>query len=324
MPVGSESEVATIPSRSAREGGAGCAVDIIIVTYRRPLALARCVDSAVWVGTRFTEDSLGRAVQIWVVDNGNSDDVAKLVHQRASQLPAGSGVTLSYVPSPANLGVAGGRNLGFSCGTAPYAVFLDDDAVFSSADCLDNVVETFERYPTCVAQAFRCLLPDGTESRTEMPYQARASLIPVHCFMGVGHAIARARLPEAVLYPPLLPYGHEEWYACLRIHDAGGAVLFNPLVCVTHFREVSGRHAQKNLYMARNKVRIAILTLPWPFVLTHVVAWCGWLVLRGQARHLVSFLSGCAADYRVLRRQARIIRLRTVIRIFRLGGTVLF
>lgn len=84
-------------------------VDVVILTWNDAEVLQPAVDSAL--------ASVDVEVRVTVVDNG-------------SDLPpdlAGD-PRLVLLPSPRNLGVAAGRNLGACMGSAPFICFLDSDA----------------------------------------------------------------------------------------------------------------------------------------------------------------------------------------------------
>lgn len=84
-------------------------VDVVILTWNDGELLQPAVDSAL--------ASVGVDVRVTVVDNG-------------SDLPPDvvGDPRLVLVPSRRNLGVAAGRNLGASMGSAPFVCFLDSDA----------------------------------------------------------------------------------------------------------------------------------------------------------------------------------------------------
>lgn len=84
-------------------------VDVVILTWNDGELLQPAVDSAL--------SSVDVDVRVTVVDNG-SDLPPDLVGDPR----------LVLVPSARNLGVAAGRNLGASMGSAPFVCFLDSDA----------------------------------------------------------------------------------------------------------------------------------------------------------------------------------------------------
>ncbi|HEY6333086.1 MAG TPA: glycosyltransferase family 2 protein [Blastocatellia bacterium] len=103
-------------------------VSVIIPTYNRSHLLPRAVASARTAGTD---------MEIVVVDNGCTDDTAKV----CEQLP-----DIRYVRLDRNAGPGGGRNAGIEASSGPYIAFLDDDDMRLPGS-LDLQVEALEADP---------------------------------------------------------------------------------------------------------------------------------------------------------------------------------
>lgn len=62
---------------------------------------------------------------------------------------------LKQVKSEINTGVAGGRNIGIKNSSGKFIIFIDDDACFSSNEDIQNIIRSFDRYPSAGALSFK-------------------------------------------------------------------------------------------------------------------------------------------------------------------------
>ena len=97
-------------------------VSLLIVTWDGDALLKRCLESLV--------STYGRLPQTVVVDNANLESTRCL---------AAAYDNLEYIPSPSNLGFAGGNNLGFPKCRGEYVVLLNNDTE-STGDALSELV----------------------------------------------------------------------------------------------------------------------------------------------------------------------------------------
>ena len=110
-----------------------------------------------------------------------------------------------------------------------YFVSLDDDAWFLKGDEISVAIELLERSPRVAAVAFDIASPD----RPAMTPRAEPRLAAL--FIGCGHVIRLAALRDVGTYeatPGM--YGCEEKDLCLRLMDAGYAVVMIPGLHVWH------------------------------------------------------------------------------------------
>ena len=92
-------------------------VSIVILTFRRPAALSRCIDSCL------AQTALDRlAYEVVVVDNCPQSSARDTVHSIAS----GGRRQIIYTHQPLS-GIAHARNHGVSTARAPLIAFIDDD-----------------------------------------------------------------------------------------------------------------------------------------------------------------------------------------------------
>jgi len=103
-------------------------VSVIIVTWNSGQLLKNCLDSVAKVyGTR---------LEIIVVDNGNLRETENIARQYPN---------VTYVPSPNNVGFAGGNNIGMKYVTREYVLLLNDDTVFHG-DSLSTLVRFLDEH----------------------------------------------------------------------------------------------------------------------------------------------------------------------------------
>ena len=106
-------------------------VDIILVSYNTADYTVRAIES-VFAETHHTD------VNLIVVDNNSSDDSVAKIKQ---QFPA-----IELIETGANLGFAGGVNVGVKAGTAEYVLLLNPDTVILDG-AIDKLVAFAQRTP---------------------------------------------------------------------------------------------------------------------------------------------------------------------------------
>ncbi|MEE2789213.1 MAG: glycosyltransferase [Myxococcota bacterium] len=104
-------------------------IAVIIVTYHRPKAVVRLVDSLI------SQDLARERYEVCIVDNGG-DGPKEALASRVDH----------WVTAHTNLGASAGRNCGVRLTGAPVLVFLDDDGVLEQGS-LSYVLACFEREP---------------------------------------------------------------------------------------------------------------------------------------------------------------------------------
>lgn len=112
------------------------------------------------------------------------------------------------------------RNIMMLSAAEDYFASLDDDARFMAGDELVVAVDYLERHPGVAAVAFDILSPDRPEPRP------RGSAHAVASFIGCGHLLRLSAVRQVGGYaeaPGL--YGSEEKDLCLRLIDAGFAIV---------------------------------------------------------------------------------------------------
>lgn len=188
------------------------------------------------------------------------------------------------VMSEENLGVPGGRNLGWRNASGDVVFFLDDDAWVGSPT-VAAVLEAFASDIDLGIVSFRIEDPEtGLTAHRHIPRIGgsgadRASA--VSSFLGGASAIRRAVLVDLDGFWADLFYSHEETDFSFRAIDSDYAITYLPEVTIYHTAADPGsRHTDAVFYSMRNRVLVARRDLPRPLGLIHVATW----VIIGLAR----------------------------------------
>lgn len=199
------------------------AIDVVVLTWNDGDLLQAAVDSAL--------ASEGVDVSVTVVDNGSD---------LPPDLKGGPRVTL--VPSLRNLGVAAGRNLGASIGTADQICFLDSDArlhpdtllrmtgVLSSDPSVALVAPVFDgqvpeasggRAPGLVDKIMR--VTNRRDTYRSVPHTGEAW--DVDFAIGACLLVRRHEFVAVHGFDEHYFYGPEDVDLCLRLKETGHRVV---------------------------------------------------------------------------------------------------
>src|SRR4030067_3829255 len=116
-------------------------LQLVILSHNRPDCLQRLIDELLL-------PAADCGAQVTVVDNASGPEVQKFLAQYAEK------PNLEIIPLNENLGVAKGRNKGFSCSQRKYIAYLDDDSMMKLED-LASVPQLFDENPDAGILAFR-------------------------------------------------------------------------------------------------------------------------------------------------------------------------
>jgi GT2 family glycosyltransferase len=199
-------------------------VDVVILTWNDGPCLADAIDSAL------TSESVD--VRIWVVDNG-SQPAASVRHDPR----------VTVFRSPTNLGVAPGRAVGVSFGTAEYVCLLDSDARLEPA-CLCRLVRAIDTASAGLAvPVFAGQSPEASAGRAPTMARKLARGLgftanyagvrrePAALTWKVDFGIGACQVMRRDVYDAVggldtsIFYGPEDVDLCLRIRTAGWEVL---------------------------------------------------------------------------------------------------
>jgi GT2 family glycosyltransferase len=234
--------------------GAEPTVSIVIVAHSVRRELERCLASI--------REQAGLPTQVVLVDNASTDDTRSWV---AREHPEVEVVALDH-----NLGVAA-RQRGLERASGRYTMFLDSDAALTEG-ALPAMVEALEQHPDWGLLGPRLVDEDGSLQLScrrfpslLLPVVRRppfdrwfdsSRLVRRHLMEDIDHSVPRAvpyvlgacqlfrtsSARKAGSFDNRIFYGPDDIDWCIRIRDAGGAVVYFPHATVVHsYRRMTRR-----------------------------------------------------------------------------------
>lgn len=211
-------------------------VSIIIITHNRKEELFRAIDSC------FRQTY--KDYEIIIIDNASDMDISNQIAEHMEKYKFNN---YEYCYQEYNLGVAGGRNLGFKKASGEYCFFLDDDAVLNNEDSFELAIEDFNSDDRVAAIACEIYQPlDNTY------------LSPIHIdknnvltYIGAAHFIKKEFWQEKMLYPDNIIYGSEEMYVGLYVLKNDNKIIYDNKIKVNHLpstiHRVEGKERDFNI-----------------------------------------------------------------------------
>lgn len=208
-------------------------LSVLIVAWNQHDLTARCLDAV----HRFLPGA-----EITVVDNASDPPMPQ-----------------ATVRSEANLGYAGGNNLGLARCTRPFILLLNTDAFLQSGAPIRTLLDFLRERPSVAAAQATLQLADGTldacgESFTpfgtlwhrfyrQAPSPAAETAAPVLAGKGACLLLRRAALADVggLLFRPDFFCYYEDIDLCHRLWLAGYEVWFVPTEPVLHFEKSSSK-----------------------------------------------------------------------------------
>jgi GT2 family glycosyltransferase len=229
-------------------------VSIVIITHSVRRELERCLDSI--------RRHAGVPTQIVLVDNASTDDTCSWVAREHADVV--------LVRLDRNLGVAA-REPGLARASGTYTMFLDSDAALTEG-ALPAMVEALEQHAAWGLLGPRLEHEDGSLQLScrrfpplVLPLVRRppldrwfggSRLVQRHLMEDVDHSVARpvpyvlgacqlfrtSLARKAGAFDERIFYGPDDIDWCIRIRDAGGAVVYFPEATVVHtYRRITRR-----------------------------------------------------------------------------------
>ncbi len=243
-------------------GAAAVDLSVIVVTYNsRALTLA-CVASVL------AEQARSRAaIELVIVDNASTDGTADALREVA---PAAR-----ILVQPANLGFAGGNNVGLAAAAGRYLMLLNSDTEVCTG-ALDALVAFMEAQPEAGACGPMLVNPDGSLQPTGRDLPTLGSLLldmtrlyrlwrrdlysqrgrDYRAVAAVGELSAAALVVRRSAYAQVggldthffFYYEDVDW--CKRIGDAGYRIYYVPTAQVVHQWQGTSRTVSALAYRA--------------------------------------------------------------------------
>lgn len=236
---------------------------LVVLTYNRSKELCRSLSRLC---------ALPEQPTIIVVDNGSTDDTAERVPREFPQV--------QLVQTGANLGAAG-RNLGVEKVRTPYVAFSDDDTWWAPG-ALAQACDLLDKHPAVTILVARIFV--GVDERADPASMAMARS-PLEQVPGIGPQVVGFMAGASVMrcsafrqaggyWKPFF-IGGEESLLAMDVLDAGGQIVYAPMLRVHHWPSSLRDSALRRMLLARNAIWTAWMRLPWR------VAWQRSLVSLG-------------------------------------------
>ena len=247
-------------------------LSFIIITYNRPSDTLELLKNI--AGLDKAEELLE---EIIILNNASSESYADVVSYTKSNLS----LPFKYYLSPDNKGVSGGRNYAIKKSTAPFLIFLDDDALFKNKAALVNIQLALNNNPKTGILAFKVYYYDtGEMQKNAFPHKQfvqRKDLphFETAYFSGCAHAIRKTVFDKVKYYPEDFFYGMEEYDLSYRAINAGYTIEYTNTIEVLHKESPLGRipGEEKIRSMWVNKSKVAWKYLPRIYYLTTKWMW---------------------------------------------------
>ncbi|MDZ4851332.1 MAG: glycosyltransferase [Pirellulaceae bacterium] len=224
---------------------------VIITTRNRSDMLRKAVQSAV-----MQEGS----VEVLVVDDASTDDTCEMLRQ---EFP-----TVRLEARKEQQGYIVQRNLAVKLARGPIVITIDDDAVFSSPNVVQQSVDYFENPRVgALAMAFANIFDDRRHVWFDPPAVPSATAT----FIGTASAVRRELFLSLGGYREYYHHWGEEMDYCLRLLNAGYFVQFAPTDLIHHFPGHSKRNFAINTLIHRNRMLAVWFNAPAILLLPMVV-----------------------------------------------------
>lgn len=206
-------------------------------------------------------------IEVIVVDNGSDEDMGPLV---AQQFPE-----VKYIRSEANLGFAGGNNLGIEMAKGDYLFFVNNDteiedgciewltARFLSSTAIGVVspkIRYFHHRDTIQYAGFSRISPITARNKTFGKNEKDKGQwnIPdvTHYAHGAAMMVSRKVIEKAGKMPEDYFLYYEEMDWCEQIKRAGFEIWYEPAALIYHKESISVGKASplKSYYLTRNRI----------------------------------------------------------------------
>lgn len=238
--------------------------------------------------------------------------------------PGGSNPSIGakVVRLESNHGVAGGRNAGIRASTGDVIFFLDDDAVYGTADVAERVRAAFDQDQSLGIVSLRV---DSTTGSDQSRHQPRlwprdpTASSDVTTFLGGASAIRREVFETVGMFPDDFFIFHEETDLAWRAMDAGWTITYRGDLSIEHASRPPDLSGVSGRLQARNRVLLARRRLPVILQPFYLVAGAVTTLLKGRslATAIDLFKGYREGIFRPVERAS--ISWRTIWRMTRLG-----
>ncbi len=279
-------------------------ISVIILTRNRLGVARKCLESIV--------PQRHPSFEVIILDDAS--DAGDTAVALAAEFPS---LSIRPFHSETRMGVAGGRNFLMDQSRGEIVVSIDDDAIFTNPDDLDEVVRAFQEHPDIGIIAFRATNIVRDERTPQVPFsrvmlQKQPNIVEqrslVSTYIGCGHGIRKEMLNRLGNYRHDMMFGEEELDLAYRAIQHGYQISYEPSIHIEHYPmpSVIGGHNQRTFselyYHVRNRSYLAYRYLPLKYVVTYLGFWMSRYAIRGvRTGTLLDLIRGLLATPGFLR-----------------------
>lgn len=199
--------------------------------------------------------------EVIVIDDASTDGTADMV---LSEFPE-----VRLERSESSLGYIKQRNRAARLASSPVIFSLDDDAVFSSPDVVEQILSQFSSDRIgAVAIPYVDVDRDKTEYQTAPD---ESSTWITDRYIGTAHAVRRELFLKLGGYRESFIHQGEEGDFCIRMLNAGYVVRLGVSDPIHHFECPQRDLSRMDFYGRRNDILFAWHNVPMPFFVIHLL-----------------------------------------------------
>jgi len=235
-------------------------VTVVVVTWQGVHLLPPCL------GSLREQQQPHRVI---VVDNGSTDGTEALLAERYPEV--------RVVQTGANLGFAGGAQVGMAAAETPYVALLNNDAV-ADPGWLSALVRRLDDRPSAAAVTSRMLLQDtdppllnntgvvlldddyGADRDLRAAADTRLEAGPVFGFSGGAAALRREAVEDVGGFAPRFFLYYEDTDLSWRLRLAGWEIWYEPTAVVHHAHSATVDQTSERFAFFNERNRLLMLT----------------------------------------------------------------
>ncbi|MDM0455042.1 glycosyltransferase family 2 protein [Clostridium perfringens] len=229
-------------------------ISVVIITFNRCKELKRAVDSIL--------NQSMKGIELIVVDNNSTDEteyiLQKYIHNNKN---------IKYIKNSKNLGVAGGRNVGFKNTSSEYVYFLDDDAYIQDIYFIEKLLNKIiaDERVGVVSTSIYDTVKKGYINKNSKDNEK------LLFYQGGSHILKKSLFKDNSLYPDTLMYGGEELFASLIIYDNNNIVIYDKELTVIHEPSKVSRIDYKEAFLNNLVNRVAVKIMLYPKLIEPII-----------------------------------------------------
>lgn len=297
-------------------------LSIVIITMNRCEQLMEAIDSCLGC-------VLPDKTEFVVINNGSTDNTENELKKFCKQNPD---VDVNYYSSNVNLGVGGGRTLGFKLAAGKILYFLDDDAVIDP-ECKNSFfvesIQFFENHSNVASITTRIYDEVFQDDRdVNMSSTSIDGLPCLFKYLGGSHFLRKKCFSEPLYFN--IQYGSEEYAPSIIAQDKGFCHVYDAKLRIIHKPKVNkwvtGTDDMRYVLIRDIAVAHATKRILYPSLFGPLL-WLGYM--RRCSLYLKDYKGAVKEADRLVKKikkenKSEKIRIGTVIRMYKQFGLTTF